>query len=44
MVMVSYTTHPVAKNAMIWAEKNKFIKVFHDHGVHPFVYFPDEKK
>ena len=44
MVMVSYTTHPVAKNAMIWAEKNKFIKVFHEHGVHPFVYFPDEKK
>ena len=43
-VMVSYITHPVDKNVMIWAEKNKFIKVFHEHGVHPFIYSSEEKK
>lgn len=43
-VMVSYTTHLVDKNVMIWAKKNKFIKVFHEHGVHPFIYSSEEKK
>jgi hypothetical protein len=39
LVMVSYTsTHAAVKSAMIWAEKNKFIKGFHEHGIHPFVY------
>ena len=28
---------------MKWAKKNKFIKVFHDHGIHPFV-LPSKKK
>jgi hypothetical protein len=43
IVMVSYITHAVVKSAMIWAEKNKFIKAFHDHGIHPFVYPSREK-
>ncbi len=39
LVMVSYTSaHVAVKSAMTWAEKNKFIKGFHEHGIHPFVY------
>lgn len=44
IVMVSYfSTHPAVRSAMKWAKKNKFIKVFHDHGIHPFV-LPSKKK
>lgn len=44
-VMVSYfSTHPAVKSAMIWAEKNKFIKAFHDHGIHPFILPPKKKE